>query len=254
MTFLELYGSRLDDAIGTADRTQRFTTVKRKQYVNDGQRKFNEETSCYVKRASIALSDSTAEYDLESAGVLSAADYLWPSETTASLKRVGTTTLYTEGPELPFVREETLNQVRPNWRAESAATPECWTLREEGSSVYAVLVPAPDVPAGETWTLLLPYVAQPASMTDDTHEPYGNATPKKTLRPFHDALLFYAAAQCELLRKDIAKHDYWMKRFAGEIVRYQGKQPPKTGQPIRLARNYRRALRNGRPLDPTRYP
>lgn len=253
MLFSEIYGTRLDDKLGTADRTQRFTTVKRKQYANDGQRKFNELTGCYVKRAPIALTAALQEYDIESASVLAAGDYLWPSETSASLKRVGTDTAYTEGPELPFYREESLNQLRPNWRAESAATPDCWTVRREGSALYAVLVPAPDVPAGETWTLLLPYVAVPADMTSDAHEPYGNATPRKSLRPYHDAILFYAAAECELLRKDVNKHEYWMKRFAGEVARYTGTQAPKSGQGIRLHTNYRRRTLS-RPLDPTRYP
>lgn len=260
MTFAQLYGDKLDEKLGTADRTQRFTTVRRKEWVNEGQRKFNEQTGCYVKRVAIAIVDGTQEYDLESASVISANDYLWPSETSASLRRydgsgsANTDYAYTEGPELPFVREETLNQIRPNWRAESAATPECWTLRKDASALYLVLVPAPDVPSGETWTLYWPYVAQPADMSSDSHEPYGNATPRKSLRPYHDAILFYATAQGELLRKDIQKHEYWMKRFAGEVLRYTATQAPKNGQAIRLAHNYRTRLRGGRPLDPTRWP
>lgn len=251
MTFLELYGARLDDTLGTADRTQRFTTAKRKQYVNDGQKKFNEQTDCYVKRLSLAISDGTQEVDIEA----QATDFLWPSGTTCSLKIVGaSTTSYREGPELTIVTEETLNTLEPNWRAASAATPEYVYWRNDGGSRYVGLHPTPDVPAGETWTLLLPYVAQPADMTDDTHEPFGNASARLTLRPYHDAILFYAAAACELLRKDVQKHEYWMKRFAGEVLRYTGTQAPKNGQTMRLAVNYRHKLRGGRPLDPTRYP
>lgn len=249
MIFSEIYGSRLDDLLGSNSR-ERFTTVKRKQYANDGQKKFVEDTGCYTKRLSLAIVDGTQEYDIETA----ATDFLWPSATTGSLQRVGTSTSYVEGPDLEVVTEETLNNIEPNWRAASAGTPAYVYWRNEGGSRYVGLHPTPDVPDGETWTLLLPYVAQPADMTDDAHEPFGNATARITLRPYHDAPLFYAAAQCELIRKDIQKHEYWMKRYAGIVLRYTGTQAPKNGQRVRLAVNYRRRLRGGRPLDPTRYP
>jgi hypothetical protein len=126
--------------------------------------------------------------------------------------------------------------------------------RNEGGSRYVGLHPTPDVPGAETWTLLLPYVAQPPDMSADSDEPFGGSTPRITLRPYHQAVLFYEVAQLELLRKDIHKHEYWMKRVAGEIARYTGTQAPKSGQAIRLAVNYRSRLRGGRPLDPTRYP
>src|SRR4051812_5016453 len=137
MTFLEITGTRLDDKLGTADRTQRFTTVKRKQYANDGQRKFNEQTGCYVKRLALAIVDLTQEYDIETA----ATDFLWPSGTTVSLKRVGTSTSYVEGADLQIVTEETLNQIDPNWRAASAGTPEFLYWRNEGGSRYVGLHP-----------------------------------------------------------------------------------------------------------------
>ena len=67
MQFSEIYGTRADDLLGSADRTQRFTTAKRKQYANDGQKKFNEQTGCYTKRLSLAIVDGTQEYDIETA-------------------------------------------------------------------------------------------------------------------------------------------------------------------------------------------
>lgn len=259
-TFLQLYGSQLDRELGSSDRTQRFTVALRKEYVNEGQRKFNEQTSCFVKRAPIAITDEVAEYDLESSSVITAADYLWPSETSATLKRYdGTGTAlsdysYVEGPELPFKSEEELNQTRPNWRAESAAVPDCWTLRDDGGSHYVVLVPAPDVPAAETWTLLWPYVAVPADMSADGDIPYsvsGNA--RTTLAPYHDGILFYAAGQCEKLRKNYEGLERQMKFFAAVVSKYFTDQQPKRGSQIRLAIDYRRRLRQSRPLDPNRY-
>lgn len=245
-TFLDLYSTDLSTELGSTD-TIRFTTVLRKRAVNEGARVFNEQTSCFVKRFPIVLSDTVAEYDLESTSVITAADYLWPSKTTASLKRVDASTnvSYVEGPGLPFKSEEELNQTRSGWRAESAGVPDCWTMRDDGGSSYAVLVPAPSVPSGETWTLLWPYVAQPADMTGDSEEPYsvsGNA--RTTLRPYHRGILYYAAAQIEKLRKNTEGVDRQMKMFAAIVSKYFSDQQPKRGSSIRLAVNYR-ARRQG---------
>lgn len=256
MTFLELYGTKLDRELGTADRVQRFTTALRKEYVNEGQRKFNEQTSCYIKRFAIALIDGTAEYDLEATGTITDADYLWPSKTDASLRRydgagtANTDYTYVEGPELPYKTEQELNQTRSGWRAEADGVPTAWTLRPDGGSFYLVLVPAPDVPAGETWTLYWPYVAQPADMTSDTHEPYGLASSRTTLRPYHDAILAYAAAQCEKLRKNYEGMERQMKFFAAGVSKYHADQQPQRGSSIRLAQDYRRRLRSARPVSP----
>lgn len=259
-TFLELYGVQLDRELGTEDRTQRFTTARRQQATNEGQRWFNEQTGCHVKRATIAVTDGTAEYDLDASSVISAADYLRPSKTTASLRIYDGSGSdpddfrYVEGPELPFKHEETLNQTHPNWRALPPSTPECWTLREDGTSVYLTLVPPPDIPAGETWVMLWPYVAQPADMTEDTHEPYGNATPKTTLRPYHTGILYYAAAQLEKWRKNYDGFNRQMQLASAVVAKYKADQMRPNGQSVRLAYNYRNRLRVGRPMDPYRYP
>lgn len=254
MTFADLYGTDLDTELGTTDREQRFTTVLRKRHVNEGQRWFNEHVKCYIRRFPIPLVDGTQEYNVEGSSVVTNGDYLWPSKTTATLKRVGTSTLYTEGPELQYVTEETLNQERPNWRSEAAATPEQWTLRSDAGAQYVVLVPAPDIPVGETWTLLWPYVAQPADMTDDSHEPYGNATPRTSLRPYHRGILHYAAAQCEKLRKNWDGVKRQLELAAGYVAKYEKDMKPATGSTVRLANNWRPRARGARPLDPLRYP
>lgn len=260
MTFLELFGSYLDTELGTEDRTQRFTTVKRKLFINEGQRVFNEQTGCFVKRFAIPLVDGTAEYNIEGTGIITTGDYLRPSKTTATLKQYdGTGTAlsdyrYGEGPELPYITEEALNQTRGGWRAETAATPTAWTLRADGASQYVVLVPPPDVPTAETWTLLWPYVAQPADMTADADEPYQVAGSVRTsLRPYHRGILHYAAAQLEKLRKNYEASDRQLKFFAAAVAKYHADQQRPTGSAIRLAQNYRSRLRAGRPLDPLRY-
>lgn len=260
MTFLQLYGTKLDRELGTEDRSQRFTTVKRKEYVNEGHRKFNEQTGCFVRRSEIAITDGVSEYDLESGSVITAADYLRPSKTSASLRRydgdgsANTDYSYVEGPDLPYRSEEELNQVEPGWRGHSAGTPQCWTLREDGGSCLLVLHPGPDVPSAETWTLYWPYVAIPADMSADADVPWsvsGNA--RTTLAPYHEGILYYAAAQCELLRKNYEQHEWQMKRFAGMVAQYRADMSPPRGSRIRLRHHWMRSARHARPLDPVRF-
>lgn len=259
MDFAALYGTDLDTELGSDDRIQRFTTVLRKRYANEGQRVFNEQTSCFVKRAPIALTSGVAEYDLESASVISAADYLWPSKTSASLRRYDGAGAepsdfnYVEGDSFPFKSEEELNHTRPNWRSEAPGVPQCWTMREDGGYQYLVLIPAPLVPAVETWVLMWPYVAVPEDMVNDTDEPFSvSGNVRTTLRPYHRAILHYTAAQCEKLRKNYEGSERHLKLFAAGIAKYHADQQPKRGSQIRLSQDYRRRLRSGRPPDPYR--
>lgn len=272
MTFADLYGTDLDTELGTADRTQRFTTVLRKRYVNEGQRVFNEQTSCFVKRAAMPLVDGVSEYNLE-ATVASVfvdengdPDYLWPAQTSASFRRyTADTESWVEGPQLPFKSEEELNQTRPGWRAESDGVPDCWTLRRDGGRQWLVVVPGPALPATEGWEVWFPYVARPTDMTSDAEVPYsvvvGGLGPTtyvlRELAPYHRALVHYAAAQLEKLRKNWEGVERQMRLFAAQVVKYTADQAPKRGTSIRLRQDYRTRLRTGVPLrflDPTRYP
>jgi hypothetical protein len=262
MTFLELYGTKLDRELGSSDRTTLFTTALRKEYVNEGQKEFARRSGCFVRRASIAITDEVAEYDAESTSVITAGDYLRPSLTSASLKRYDgsgsdpSDDSYIEGDEgFPYRSEEWLNAHRPNWRSESYGTPECWTLRNDGGSQYIVLVPGPSVPSGETWTLLWPYVADPADMSLDADEPWSvSANPRTTLRPYHTAVLYWAAAQCEKLRKNLEGEEKQLKAFAAELARYRGDTAPPRGTQMRMRTNYYRRQGDVSRMDPRRWP
>lgn len=262
MTFAELKGDRIDDELASDDKTELFTTEKREAYLNEGQRVFNEHVGCYVQRLLLAVVDETQEYDVDAA----ATDYVRPSGTTASLQIVSASgTSYREGRELTVLAEETLNQRRPNWRAASPGVPECLYWRSEGGSRYLGFHPAPDIPVGETWMILVPYVAQPPDMTADEHEPFGAAAPLTLLRPYHRAVLHFAVAHLEKLRKNWEGYGRHMALFgldphtqvptgAGFIAKYLREQAPKSGQGIRIAVNPRARGRMARPLDPRRYP
>lgn len=254
-TFLQLYGTKLDRELGSSDRVQLFTVALRKEYVNEGQQKFNEQTGCYTRRATLALSDETSEYDLESSGVLSAEDYLWPSKVGASIKRTVTASgvvSYVEGDDFQFITEDELNDDLPSWRAHTAGVPSHWFLRADAGVYNVGLYVAPDIPATETWQLLWPYVAKPADMSADGDIAFAG---RLALAPYHDAVLHYAAAQCEKLRKNWDGVERQMKMFAAHVAKYKADQAPPRGTQMRFRTNY--ALRQRMParlMNPMRYP
>lgn len=242
MTFLEAYGSKLDRELGTTDRTQRFTTVLRKEYVNEGHVKFNEDTGCYTKRVSQPLVDETQEYDLENVATFAAEDYLRPAKVGASLAITTIATgevRYVEGDDFQVIEEESLNQTRPGWRAYTPGMPTHVYMRGDGASWSFGLFPAPDIPATETWVLLLPYVAKVPAMTGDSDVPFAG---RVSLLPYHDSILAYAAAQLEKLRKNYEGVERQMRIYAAGVAKYRTDIAPVRGGSIRLAQDYRRRL------------
>ncbi len=253
-TFLELYGDLLDRELASEDRTERFTIARRKAAINEGQRRFNEDVGCFVRRAPISLSDGVGEYDLEDAGVIAAQDYIRPSKTSASLKRVGaSSTSYSEGYEFPYCHEEALNATRGGWRADWPGMPRGWTLRADGGALYLVVTPAPDIPVTETWSVLWPYVARPADMVDEGAVPWAvSGDARSTLEPYHWAILAYAAGQLEKLRKDWDAVGRQMGVYANFIAKYHAQQQTPRGSTMRLHKDYRSSLWPSRPADPYR--
>ncbi len=240
MMFSEMYGTKLDRELGTGDRTQRFTTVLRKEYVNEGVQKFNEDTGCYTKRVSLALVDATSEYDLENVATFASEDFLRPALVGASIAITTTasgTVRYLEGDDFQFVTEEELNATKPGWRAWSPGTPTHWFFRGTGATYAIGLFPAPDVPATETWALLWPYVAKSPVLSADNEVPYER---RIHLIPYHDAIVAYAAAQLEKLRKNWDGVDRQLRAFSVGVAKYKVDQAPPRGGHVRLGRDYRR--------------
>ena len=100
---------------------------------------------------------------------------------------------------------------------------------------------APDVPATETWALVVPYVAQPIDMTADSDEPWSaSSDPLKQLRPWHQALAHFAASSLERFRKDYQASDYQLNRFAAYVSDFLQTDKPRGGQHVGFARNYLR--------------
>jgi len=254
MTFAQLYGEELDRELGSADRTVLFTAARRKAGINAGQLEWNSRTECLQRRVTVAMVDGTQEYDLE----VSATDFLRIAKEGIKIKIVsGSTTRYIEGDDLEFTSIERLNVEEPGWMAASASTPLKYYLRPDGGALYLGLHPAPDVSGSDTWSILVPVVIIPADMSMDPDEPFTySANILKHLRPYHRALAYWGAHDCEQYRKDPTREGVALQKFELEVEKYLATSKPKGGQRVRFAKDYRGLVRRGprRPLDPRIYP
>lgn len=255
MTFDLLYGQQLDIELGSADRTQLFTTARRKKATNDAMHNFERATSCTPVFGTIALVSGTAEYDLLSnfSNYISLHDREEPS-----IKRVnGSTVTYIQGDSLPRRTPHMLDTQSPGWRADAKGTPTGWYLRDDNGKSYVGLDPAPDPTAfGETWTLLVPYLANSTDMSLDADKPFtvgGNTFDR--LAPYHQGLVHYAAALLEPLRKNYSAAQRQMGLYAGYVAQFETKKRKDGPSTIRMKRTYLRD--SGRPMravDPHRFP
>lgn len=243
MTYLQLYGEALNLELGSDDTTALFTTARRKKAINDAQQEFAKQTECFTKSVSIPMVDNTREYDLEV--VITADDFL-------DLAKDGVEFVFTDasgnvtylsGADFPRIDLPTLNREQSGWRSTTKAEkPSSYYIREEGGKVYFGMSEPPSVTAPSTASVTLPYVAVPPDMTGDTNEPFSltaGSDPKRSLRPWHQVLVNYAAALLEPLRKNYAGEQRQRALFAGGVADYLQRKRPKGGTRITMARDYR---------------
>ena len=244
MTFLELYGTELDRELASSQTTL-FTTARRKAAINAGQHEFLERTECLSRQLSLALVDATGEYDLE----VAAADFAWLARGGVSIAIVASSgTTYIEGDALESVEVERLDREYPGWRAAAAGTPAKRYIRRDGGKVYFGLYPAPSIATGDTWTALIRYIPVVADMSADVDVPFTfSSTPMQSLRPFHRALVHFAAYDLEKLRKDLARSAAQFQLFEHYVNQWFVKTKPKGGQRVGFAVNYRDRTRGPMP-------
>jgi hypothetical protein len=240
MTFLQLYGEQLDKELGSNDSSLLFTTAKRKAEINRAQAWFVEQTECLVREATISIVDGTQEYDLEA----SISDFLRISKQNVELKIApssGDPTYYTGKDLFPRRDIAWLNAHEPGWKNSDSGRPECHYIQDDGGLVSIGIVPVPDVLSGETWTLTVPYVARPTDMSADADEPFTvSSNVKKSLSPWHDALVYYAASELEKLRKNTPRSLELLQYAQARVQDYKARMQPKGGSHITFARDYRR--------------
>lgn len=261
-TFVQLYGEMLNRELGSDDTTALFTTARRKQAILDAEMEFAKQTECFTKSVPLTMVDNTREYDLEA--VITADDYLEIAQ--GGVEYVFTDSsgnvTYLSGDDFPRLDTDVLNREQQGWRITTKTEkPASWYLREQDGSVYFGLAQPPQVTAPATATVTLPYVAIPPGMSADSDQPFSlsvGTNPKRKLRPWHQALVHYAAALLEPLRKNFAAEQRQRALFAGQVADYLQRHRPKGGRRITMARDYRREASRRVPVgifaDPRIYP
>jgi hypothetical protein len=248
MTFAQLYGDELDRELGTEDRSVLFTLARRKAAINAAQQEFTTRTDCFKRQGSLTLVSGTQEYDLEG----TFADFAWLQAQGIKIRIVsGSHTRYLSGDGVQRTTLEALDTEHENWQADAAGTPSQWYTRIDAGAVFLGFYPAPSITGSDVWTAIVPYVAVTTDMVDDTEQPFSIATnPVRSLRPFHRALVHFAAYDLEKFRKDQGRSASQLQLWEVEIAKYIATQKPRQGQRVRMAVHYRRSLN---PLTPRRF-
>lgn len=249
MTFLELYGVELDRRLGS-DQTDLFTTVKRKAAINAAQQWWIAETKCLWKTALIRLRTNIQEYDLEVEVDDESMIGLAAQAPDVQIVPATGATRYLAGPDdFPLETIDALDRDDPGWRTASAGEPDGWYTRQEGAQTMCGLTVAPSIPAGDVWTLRVPYVVQADTMTADTDEPFTlDSSVKFSLRPWHPVLADYATYQLEQLRKDLARSSTFLAIAQAGARDYAASVAPAPGEQVMQSmRDYRRRRRDREP-------
>ncbi len=267
-----LVGDRLSIELGSEDSTALYTSARRAQACQEGEREFARLTECLIRQTTITCSNGVGEYDLLSTVNIPDKDFahiagqqpeyaLISSNSTA----VGSTT-HVAGRDFPRVDIETLNRDEPGWRSSTgAATPQSWYLRRDGGRLLLGVYPPTAIGSSQSGSLIVPYVATPTQTTISTAttlEPFTFSTTagssvRSDLRPYHQALVHYGASVLLKARRDMEASDMQLQKFLGYVTAYLQEHRPRGGRRASMARSYfRDAQRRGmdrRYLDPRIY-
>lgn len=244
--FSSLYGARLDRELHAADSTVLFTTARRKNAINEGQEEFAELTDCFQRKSTITLTGGTGEYNLNSTSVIADGDFLRFSKEQVEVRYVDASSNVTilTGDDLKRRDIDWLNRFSPGWRTATVASsvqqlPDTYYFTMDGAQAILGFTPTPSTGSSATMTALVPYHAKPAPLTSDTQEPYAVGTGYRTdLRPYHQALVHYAAYQLEKLRPDPQASDAQLQKFLGYVARYWQNTRTRGGQTLTSAKDY----------------
>lgn len=250
--FSSLYGSCLDEELGTDDRSILFTIARRKSAINKGAAKFATLTNCLSRTAAIAVVSGTSEYNLNSTTIVASGDFQDFDVIPPELVSVDTSsnTTIIAGRDT-FLRRDIdwLNQNEPSWDQPLVSTsaqqmPRFWYVRSDADKKLIGLAPGPVFSTTTGVLLNLPYIANAPVMVNDTDQPYTFSGASRTdLNNYHQGLVHYATYQLEKLRKDVQASQGQLQMFMGFVAQYLQDQRIKGGRQIRQARSYFKAFR-----------
>lgn len=240
--FSHLYSSALTQELADADSTRLFTDARRKAAVNDGLAEFADLTECYLRQSTVSCSNAVGEYNLLSTVHVPGADYLRIGDQLPEYQHSDSNGVvtYVSGDDFEARDIAWLNQYEPGWRDSTGGTPRYYYERLDGGRRLFGLYPPPSVGSSETAKVILPYVAQPPTMTADTDVPFTNSSlgTRTDLDRYHLAAVHYGAYQLLKLRKAHEASQMQLTLFVSYVERYRAQTRPKGKRTIKLARSY----------------
>lgn len=246
VAFSSLYGSYLDEELGTDDTAILFTTARRKSAINKGAAKFAQVTQCLTRKIQFVLTGGTAEYDLNSTTIIPSGDFNDFDKDGLEIAYTDASSNVTILSRDDLLRRDIdwLNQNEPGWRLSTVAStaqqlPRYYYLRADGKSLYIGLVPGISTGSSASAVANLSYIANAPVMSSATDQPYQfSGGYRGDLTSYHQAIVHYAAHQLEKLRQDDQRSDRQMQKFMGYVAQYFSDQRIKGGRQIRQAKNY----------------
>lgn len=239
-TFSNLYSSRLDRELGVDDSTVLFTTARRKGAINEAVQEFAKLTDCFQKTSTVTITGGTAEYDLNT--VITAGDFARFSKEQVRFEYTDASSDVTvlAGDDLVRRDVEWLNRYEPGWQNDTTASsvqqmPVAYYQRADGAASYLGFFPKPCTGSSAAAVAIVPYVAQPPTLTSDTEVPFSK---RLDLQPYHQGLAHFAASQLEKLRRDDQASDRQLQKFLGYVQQYLQDMRKRGGQGLTFARAY----------------
>jgi len=257
--FSSLYNERLSRELGTDDSTILFTTARRKAAINEGAYEFADITECLERTSTITIVGGTQEYALTVDPSSLVGDFLRYSKRQVEFHYLDASSNETVlvGDDLPRRDPHWLNRYAPGWNTSTTASttmqrPSYYYDRADGGQRVIGFAPKPCTGSSASAWVLVPYLAAPVPMTSDTQEPFQvvastNVSTNFTtvagvqrtdLRPYHQALVHYAAAQLEKFRKDLEASERQMQKFYAYVQRFWQTTRTKGGTSLTFARSY----------------
>jgi hypothetical protein len=253
MNFERLYTTALDLDLNSADSNVLYTSTRRQQAINDAQMEFADLTECLTRRSSVTVSCNTAEYDLCSSAVMGDGSTRFSRIAKEGVSyRVRSSgnarwVSYLTGPDFPQVPVVARNLDTPGWpQSTSVGTPSGYYIRHDASHFYLGLDTPPDVGSSEAAELIISYVAHPLPMASSGQEPFRDDGLHGDLRPYHQALVHFAAYRLLPLVGDVQGAQMQLQKFMGYVTRYLQQSDQKGPKTVRLGYNYLRSARRGR--------
>ena len=259
MTFDQLYGLQLDIELASADRTQLFTTNRRKKAINDAMHNFERITSCTPIHGEFTITDGTAIFPL----FASASNFLslyGRTEPAIKITDAGGNVRWIQGENFARRSIAWLDLNEPGWSSAPKGTPKVWYLTEDSwltqIGTQIGISPALAVPAGSTAKIQVWYLQKSDALVLDADVPFTLSTQQAThLEPYHQALVHYAAGLLEPLRKNYTAATHQMQLYAGYVAQYETKKRVDGPNQVTMRGNYFRSAQHPvRPVDPHRYP